>query len=549
MTPPDDDSKPTGAKPPSTTSDEPSDSRVPEYPLRSKHRTPRSGVPVPEPSDEVPDYPFTSKRKPAQTDEGSTSDPQPTSETVPDYPFTSKPRPKHPRISTAPTEAGDVSRSATGALSGTGSAAASGSLVVEPNPDSSTDRPAHATSGRQTTRSAQQTAGSAPPTSSGQALTAKSGTVASPKDDVNPADTIELDASELNEADVADDPKFPDPIAFGGPTFGASASSAVASGAQLAAGRAGSSRPTRAAQPASSDDAILPSSYHGTELADAVGAPTRRRSKRRNTNDGDGRTRGGRTLAIIAIAIVVALIITVSLLGRENAEWFFVECTANTISPEQGRSFPPWGSKPMQGAEWKPITLPPNAECKPRKTDNRSELAGWYLELLVDRASSTLTRKNLLDAVPGAGSTKANPLDVAAEQLNQALLLSRAPDRRDQRKEVERLLGDVQYWRATLRLRDASAALADAARQFETASAQRPRHVTDAAAWSTFLQRILGDLRAGPSGVAPVTAAGPADPQAPMGSALPPEAPAQDSESTPTEAAPDAGVPTGGVLL
>jgi hypothetical protein len=255
------------------------------------------------------------------------------------------------------------------------------------------------------------------------------------------------------------------------------------------------------------------------------------------------------------IAIVFAIVVTVSiLLGRENAKHYFVACTTNSISPEQGRSFPPWGSNPLRGAEWKPVSLPPNAECKPRETNNRAELEGWYLELLVDRASSTLTRKDLLEAIPGAGANAkggVNPLDVAAEQLNQALLLSRAPERRDQRKEVERLLGDVQYWRAALRLRDASAALADAARQFEAASAQRPRHVTDAAAWSAFLQRIAGDLRVGPSGVTssePAAASGmPA--HAPMGSALPPETPVPASDGEATEAVPDAGIPTGGVLL
>ena len=264
-------------------------------------------------------------------------------------------------------------------------------------------------------------------------------------------------------------------------------------------------------------------------------------------------------MAIVALAIVLALVITTAaFLGHANSERFFIACSTDRISPEQGRSFPPWGSKLLNGAQWKPITLPPNAECKPRETDSQAQLEGWYLDLLLDRASTTLTRKNLLDAVPGTVANAKggpNPLDVTAEQLNQALLLSRAPERRDQRKEVERLLGDVQYWRAALRLRDANAALVDAARQFETASAQRPRHVTDAAAWSTFLRRIIDDLKAGPSGASAATATAPqGEPRAPapMGSALPPEQSTPEGSASGSDAAeqpPDAGLPTGGVLL
>jgi hypothetical protein len=236
------------------------------------------------------------------------------------------------------------------------------------------------------------------------------------------------------------------------------------------------------------------------------------------------------------------------LLGRVNAQRYVIACATNQVSAEQGRSFPPWGTRPLVGAEWRPITLPANAECRPRETDDRAELEKWFLELLVERASSTLTARNLLESIqPG----KTNPLDTVAEQLNQALLLSRAPERRDQRKDVERLLGDIQYWRASLRLRDAAAALGDAARQFDEAAAQRPRHVTDAAEWATFLRRLVDELHAGPSGVpamvAPMGEPLGERPGAPAGTALPVE-PEDGSASEPAPP-PDAGLPTGGVLL
>jgi hypothetical protein len=138
-------------------------------------------------------------------------------------------------------------------------------------------------------------------------------------------------------------------------------------------------------------------------------------------------------------------------------------------------------------------------------------------------------------------------------QLQQALLLSRSPDRRDQRKEVERLLGDIEYWRASLRLRDASAALLDASKQFEAAAQQRPRHVTDAAAWGQYVKKLADDLRAGPNG-APAAQSFPPTPtgerpSAPVGAALPVETPPPTTDSDTPPPAPDAGVPTGGVLL
>ena len=307
----------------------------------------------------------------------------------------------------------------------------------------------------------------------------------------------------------------------------------------------------RGLRPEASDEPILPTTYDDNALRDAVGAPVLepKRMRKVRDDDGEGKPRGKRTMMIVALSLIVgATVVVFVLLGRVNAQRYVIACSTDRVSAEQGRGFPPWGSQPLSGAEWKPIALPPNAECKPRETDEHGELERWYLELLMDRASTTLTARNLLDSVQQG---KPNPLDVAAEHLNQALLLSRSPDRRDQRKEVERLLGDVQYWRATLRLREASAALLDASRQFDTAAAQRPRHVTDAGEWASFLRRLVTELSAGPAGVtaAPVpigSAPSPDREPAPVGTALPVEPEASASEPVVPV---DAGLPTGGVLL
>jgi hypothetical protein len=301
---------------------------------------------------------------------------------------------------------------------------------------------------------------------------------------------------------------------------------------------------------APADDAILPPAYSDAALRDAVGAPPPRLRRKRKSDEDDGAPRPAskRGMLLVGLVLLTALVIaTFALLGHANAQRYAITCATDRVSAERGRSFPPWGTHPLIGAEWRPIALPPNAECKPRETDDRNELERWYLELLIDRASTTLSSRDLLEPVP---TGTANPLDTAADQLNQALLLSRAPERRDERKEVERLLGDVTYWRASLRLRDATAGLADAARQFEAAAAQRPRHVTDAGEWAGFLHRLVDELHAGPAGVP--AAPGPVEPPsehapAPPGEALPVE-PEPEPEAEPA-APPDAGLPTGGVLL
>lgn len=290
---------------------------------------------------------------------------------------------------------------------------------------------------------------------------------------------------------------------------------------------------------------ILPQT---ADLHEAVGAPTRK--SRVVDSDEPGAPRNRKVMTVAAVSIFLGLLtLTLILLGRANSQRYLITCTADHVRAERGRAFPPWGSQLMGGNAYKPIPLPASAECKPQETQDVAELDHWYLDLLVERASATLTAPALDD--PG------KPLDVAEGQLNQALLLSRAPERRDQRKEVERLLGDVQYWRASLRLRDASVALSEAAKQFETAAAQRPRHVSDAGSWASFVKRVVDELHAGPNGVA---APGPipstsmpeqpttATTTAPPGTALPVE-PAAPPPAEPVEEKPDAGIPTGGVLL
>ncbi len=276
--------------------------------------------------------------------------------------------------------------------------------------------------------------------------------------------------------------------------------------------------------------------------------PRRARSSKRD-DDGDDADvnlagpRSRKPMIVAALALVFGLgIAALIFLGRANSDKYAIACEPEQVVAEQGRSFPPWGTHALGGAEWKPIAIPPQAECKARDTENVDELTGWYLELLVDQASTLLTAREV---------TK---VDLAEQQLKQALLLARSPDKRDQRKEIERLLGDVDYWRALAVLRDATAKLGDAAKQFEAAAAQRPRHVSDASAWASYIRKVADELRVGPAGahtsiVPPVAPLAAERPSAPVGTALPVEPTGSNAPPVAPPPAPDAGVPSGGVLL
>jgi hypothetical protein len=333
---------------------------------------------------------------------------------------------------------------------------------------------------------------------------------------------------------------------------------------------------------ASADDGpLLPSAISDAELRDAIGArpafsvaappppqqppppsvtpvlapppapsaaPARRRRERprpapeREDDDADpAPPRSRRAMVLGLVTLILGLVIAAFVfLGRANHERYLITCQPDAIVAEQGRTFPPWGSRPLDGTPWVPIKIPPNAECKPRETGDDHELAGWYLDVLMDQASTRLTRAEV---------TKPD-VDAADVQLQQALLLARDPDRRDQRRDIERLLGDVQYWRATDHVRTAAEALADAAKQFEAAATARPRHVSDAGAWAAYARRLADELHLGPNGkpVAPAAAAA-ERPLAPAGVALPVEPSGNGSAAPLVTAPPDAGVPSGGVLL
>jgi hypothetical protein len=329
--------------------------------------------------------------------------------------------------------------------------------------------------------------------------------------------------------------------------------------------------------PSSVEEPLLPPTYDVNALRSAVGASPlvdstgadrqRRPSVDRDDDDDDddddeSRPRNRKAVLVAAASLAVGVAIaTLVILGHLNSGRYLLACEAERAVAEQGRTFPPWGTHALDGEAWKPVKIAPETRCQPRETDDVLVLERLYLAMLLDQATGLLTAREV------------TRVDDAEVLLKQALLLTRPPadepaklaaERSEHHKEIEQLLGDVGYWRAQTKLRDAAAALTDAAKQLDAAAAQHPRHVSDAPAWASYARRLAGELHAGPAGgtptasapgssTVPATPAAPAAerPNAPAGTALPVE-PDNGSASEPSPATPptvDAGVPTGGVLL
>jgi hypothetical protein len=331
--------------------------------------------------------------------------------------------------------------------------------------------------------------------------------------------------------------------------------------------------PATAAATPVDEQPLLPARYSESDLRSAVSSPAtfehfQSRGGRAHDDDddddggGDDRApRSRKTVIAMGAGLIAALgIATLIVLGRINAGRYAVSCNTKLATAEHGRSFPPWGMSRLGGDPWKPIPIPPSFQCVGLETEDPAELGDAYRKMLVERAESVLTAKEKEPA----------QIDLAAGMLEQALLHARSDSdqHKSARQVIQRMHGDVAYWRASAALQKATTELAEAAKQFESAAGQLPRFVSDASAWATHVRRLVDELRGGPAGAKPLAsapataAAAPTRPLAPAGVALPVQpgasggsgSPGAGSGSAPQPAPvppgpPDAGVPTGGVLL
>ena len=282
-------------------------------------------------------------------------------------------------------------------------------------------------------------------------------------------------------------------------------------------------------------------------------APAPRRPKiDEDLGDGDGGGGGRWTKVLIAAAVLLVVIVTLVGLGKWNARDYYLVCGADHITAERGRSFPPWGSRELGGPQWEAIKIPANAECIEMETTDVSELEESFLLALEDQANIMLTSRNPSD------------IELAEQQLQQALLLTRTTERRDKRKNIERLLGDVEYWRGAAQIQQVIDQLKGAAGRFDGAAVKRPKHTSDSSSWAGFARATAEELRLGPPELRPArpvdpnapppfTGTGPDSPIQPQDAGVPPTDAAPGTLLNPpadaTPSPPDAGLPRGGVLL
>lgn len=339
-------------------------------------------------------------------------------------------------------------------------------------------------------------------------------------------------SSEPSEEEAADEPAAPASEAIAAPAV--AVSSVIAADASVAEDKSGT--------------ALAPVADANAELRAAVGASPPARTRRAPPplefdDDARPRRRTG-MLALGAFAVAAVGITALVILGRINAARYEIRCGAKEVSAARGRAFPPWGTSQLDGEAWRPVAIPASVQCIAVETEDVAALGDAFRKVLVDRADALLTEREVTQ------------IDPAAAMLEQALLHARSDSapHKTARQEIQRMLGDVGYWRASAKLRAAATTLTEAAAEFEAASAQLPRHVADANAWAIYIRKVVDELRAGPAGAKqspfPPSTEAAKRPAAPPGTELPVEPSAGSGSAAPAPpTAPDAGVPSGGVLL
>jgi len=309
----------------------------------------------------------------------------------------------------------------------------------------------------------------------------------------------------------------------------ASAKPAVPAPGPAGAPSASASLNDRALPAAASGERAAPPGEAGRDDADRDDEPRPRRGL-------------GTILLAAALAIGTAGIAVGVLLGYLNSDRYVLACEPDRAVPEQGRGFPPWGTRALTGAAWRPVKIAPETRCQPHETDDVLVLQRGFLAMVLDQATALLTAREV------------NRVDDAEALLQQALLLTRpaehepeplARQRGEQHQEIEHLLGDVAYWRGQAKVRDALTALGDAAKLFDTAVTRHPHHVSDAAAWAARARMLAEQLHAGSAAPAADPAA-PASPAPPSSASSPavPSSPAAPASPAPPSSAPSPAAPS-----
>lgn len=208
----------------------------------------------------------------------------------------------------------------------------------------------------------------------------------------------------------------------------------------------------------------------------------RKREKSKEKNPRTQLTRRQQWFLVGGSALLVLTAVCAVLGWLNNKNYYFV-CGTRNISAEQG-SFWPYGRSPLPGEAFQPIVG--DFPCESRHFEKREELEKAFLAALIQQATRLLA------------SGDPEHVSTAEQELQQALLLSRNPERAEERAMAERLQGDVSYWRGAAEIQAALETLRTSAGFFEEAASRRPRHSSDANAWAEHARFISSEIDKGP---------------------------------------------------
>jgi hypothetical protein len=232
------------------------------------------------------------------------------------------------------------------------------------------------------------------------------------------------------------------------------------------------------------------------------------------------------------LALIGALLLLADLRNRDR---YVLVCKARTVELHQGRRFPwPFGDESVGGSEYKPVSIPAEADCRTRVFHSEEEAALGFLDLLLSQVRLALGN-------PGSANLKE-----ARAQIQQALLLTRT--HRGRRKEAQGMLADLSYREGRSGLARAENEIRLALSRFQEAQKLDGARFDDLDEWITHLEEMLRAIAPSPFS----RAAGPTPGPRPRNPSSQPHGPTSRPKSLPVDRppSPDAGPPaTGGGIL
>ena len=242
-------------------------------------------------------------------------------------------------------------------------------------------------------------------------------------------------------------------------------------------------------------------------------------------------------LLVIATGCGV-LLLTCDLRNRNR---YLLFCSAHKVSLRKGRTLPlPFGEVTIGGPEFRPIEIPPEADCHTRVYFSEEEAERAFLHKLLEQVRTALDN-------PGTAN-----LTRARQQVEQALLLTRKHRRR--RKETQRMLAELLYREGRSGLARVENELRKALALFQRVQKLDAERWEDLDDWITHLEDLLRTVSPSPGGsvpraVTPLPSTGarrPLVPPSAKGLPLPLSPPASAPSTSP-----DAGLPStgGGILM